>query len=103
MEMRVKHDVRAAASSPADRLRITPTFMADRDPECQRAGLENPPLDTGRKGSFLRGIELDFVLKNGDGCIPIDDQGGEPQSAVDNALGAEDHGDVGLRGGRPNG
>ena len=77
VEMRVEHDVCAVPGGPADRFRIAPTFMADGDAECQRAGLENPPAGTGRIDALLGGIELDFVLETGDRSVSIDDQRGE--------------------------
>src|SRR5947209_1758432 len=40
VEMRVEHDLCAVPGGPADRFRIAPTFMANGDSECQRAGLE---------------------------------------------------------------
>ena len=40
MKMRVEHDVCAVPDGPADRFRIAPTLMADRDTKCQRTGLE---------------------------------------------------------------
>src|SRR5713101_9926863 len=76
VEMRVEYDVCAASHGPADRFRIAPALMADRDAKCQRTGLENPPARTERIGAFLTRVELDFVLETGDCSISIDDQCG---------------------------
>ena len=74
--MRVEHDVCAMPGGPADRFRIAPTFMADRDTKRQRTGLEDPPSGTGRIETVLGGVELDFVLETGNGSVWIDDQCG---------------------------
>jgi len=58
----VEHDVCAMPGCPADRFRIAPTFMADRDTKRQRTGLEDPPSGTGRIGRPRRG-RVDFVWK----------------------------------------
>jgi len=102
MEMRVEHDVRAAASGPSDRLRIAPTFMANGDSEFQRPGLENVPPGTGRIGSILGGIELNFVLETGDRSIAVDDQSRDSKHIVDNAFGAKNNRKFRLRGRRRN-
>ena len=101
--MRVEHDVCAVPDGPADRFRIAPTLMADRDTKCQRTGLKNPPPRTGRIGAVLGGVELDFVLETGDGSVPIDDQCGGQQGAIDNAFRAENDREVCRCGGRCNG
>src|SRR5208283_2223670 len=53
VEMRVEHDLCATSGCPADRLRIAPTLMADRDTKCERTGLENPPPRAERIGALL--------------------------------------------------
>ena len=99
----MEHDLRAAPHSPADRFRIAPAFMANRDAKRQRAGLENAPPRTGRIDAFFGGVELHFVLEPRDRSIPIDDQGGDQQRAIDNAFGAENNREIRLRGRRCNG
>ena len=69
VEVRVEHDLRAVPRGPADRFRIAPAFMADRDAKRQRTGLENPPAGPERIGSFLGRVDLDFVLETGDGSV----------------------------------
>ena len=103
MKMRVEHDVCAAPGSPADGFRIAPTLMADRDTKCQRTGLENPPPGTRRIGTFLGGVDLNFVLKTGDRSVRIDDQGGGEQVLIVDALGAENNREGCLCGSRSNG
>ena len=100
VEMRVEHDLRAVPDGPADRFRIAPALVADRDAECQRTGLENAPPGTGRIDAFLGRIDLDLVLEAGDRSVLIDHQRGGEQRAVDHAFGAENNREVGLRGGR---
>lgn len=75
--MRMEHDLCAASDGPADRFRIAPPLMAGHDTECQRAGLENPPLRAGRISAFFRGIELDFVLETSERSVSIDDECGD--------------------------
>jgi hypothetical protein len=75
--MRVEYDVCAASHGPPDRFGIAPAFMADRDTERQRTGLENPPPATGRIETVLGGCDLDFVLEAGDRSVSIDDQCGD--------------------------
>ena len=94
VEMRVEHDVCAVPDGPADRFRIAPTLMADRDAECQRTGLENPPPGAGRIDTLLGGVELDFVLETGDRSVSIDDQCGGQQGVIDDAFGAENNREV---------
>ena len=55
VEMRVEHDMCAVSDGPANRFRIAPTLMADRDTKCQRTALENPPPRTGRIDTLLGG------------------------------------------------
>ena len=93
----------AVPDGPADRFRIAPAFMADRDAERQRTGLENAPPGARRIGALLGGIDLDFVLEAGDRSVSIDDQRGGQQRAVDDAFGAENDRDVAFRGGRGDG
>ena len=100
VEMRVEHDVRTTPGGPADRFRIAPAFMADRDTKRQRAGLENAPPDPG-EDAILGRVELDFVLKTGDSSVAIDDQCGDA-AAIDDTLGAENNGEV-AAGGRGEG
>src|SRR6266851_1778436 len=76
MEMRVEHDVCAVPDGAPGRFRIAQTLMADRDTKCQRTGLENPPPGTRRIGTFLGGVDLNFVLETGDRSVSIDDQCG---------------------------
>ncbi|HML15405.1 MAG TPA: hypothetical protein VK419_00200, partial [Bryobacteraceae bacterium] len=76
VEMRVEHDLGTVPDRPADGFRIAPTLMADRDAKGQRTDLENPPPGTGRIGTLLGRIELDLILKAGDGSVSIDDQRG---------------------------
>ena len=100
MEVRVEDDVRAVPHGPADRFRIAPAFMADRDAKRQRTGLEYPPSRPERIDSFLGRIDLDFVLEAGDGSICIDDQRSGEQVVAGNAFGAENHCDLCRRSGR---
>ncbi len=102
VEMRMKYDVCAMPRSPADRFRIPPTFMANRDTKCQRTGLENAPPGASRIGTLLGGVELHFVLETPDRPIPIDDQGSDQQRTVDDAFGAENDSEIRLRGSRCN-
>src|SRR5438270_523582 len=81
---------------------MAPPLMAYGDTECQRAGLENAPSRAGRIGTLLGGVELDFVLETGDRAVPIDDQSGDQQRAIDDALRAENDREICFRGGRRN-
>ena len=74
VEVRMEHDVRAAPRGPADRLRIAPALVADRDAERQRAGLEHAAPGARRVGALLRWIELHLVLEAGDRSVAVDDQ-----------------------------
>ena len=77
--------------------------MADRDPEFQRAHLEDLPAGAGRIGALLGGIDLDFVLVSGDCPVCIDDRCRGQQPPIDDAFGAEDDGDLSPRGGGTDG
>ncbi len=46
VEMRMEYDAGAAPNSPADRFRIAPALMANRDTKCQRTGLKDSPAGT---------------------------------------------------------
>ena len=48
VEMRMEHDVRAAPRGPANRFRIAPALVTDRDAELERSRLEHLSLRTGR-------------------------------------------------------
>src|ERR1017187_3458286 len=80
MEMGMNHHLRAAARGPADRLRIAPTLMADRDPERQRASVEKLAARASHVSALLGGIHLHLVLEAGDRPIAIDDERGDQQS-----------------------
>ncbi len=69
VEMRMEHHVCATPGRPADRLRISPAFMANGDPECQMTSLENAPLATRRVGALLAGIELNLILEPGNRAV----------------------------------
>src|SRR5262245_24140042 len=98
--MRMEYDLCAAPCGPADRFRITPTFMANCDTECQRAGLKNAPTRARRIGTFLGWVDLHFVLEARDRSVPIDHQCGDEQRTIDDPFGAEYDRKIRLRGSR---
>jgi hypothetical protein len=91
MEMRVENDLRTAAHRPPHGLRVSPTFMADRDPKGYRAAMEDLPAGTVGISALLRGIELDFVLESRDCPVCINNQRSGVQLAIDDALCAQDY------------
>src|SRR5687767_2853554 len=95
----MEHDVCGVRGGPADRLRITPTLVADGDAERQGAGLEHASPGAGRVGTLLGGVDLDLVLETGERSISVDDQGRDQEPTIDDAFGAENDGDVRLRRG----
>ena len=66
--------------------------MANDDTELELASLEKTPLRAGRIGTLLRRVDLDFVLEPRDRSVPIDDQCGDPDRTIHDALRTEnDH------------
>src|SRR5581483_1455167 len=53
MEMRVEDHLRAPARGPADGFGVAPSLVADRDAECQGAGLENASSGAEGIGGFF--------------------------------------------------
>src|SRR5438477_12061091 len=94
MKMRMEYDLRALPGGPADRLRVAPTFMANRDTEYQRASFKNASPRARRIDALLGGVELDLVLEAGPRPVPIDDQGADQQGAIEDAFGAENDRDI---------
>lgn len=74
MKMRMKYNMRATPSSPANRFRITPTLMTNHNPEFESAGLEHLPPISGTVGAFLGRVDLNLVLKSEDASIPINNE-----------------------------
>ena len=86
VEMRMKHDVRAAPCGPAHRFRIPPALVADHHAKRQRPRLENPPAGAGRIDTLLGRVDLDFVLETGNRSVRMDHGRGGQQSAIDDAI-----------------
>src|SRR5690349_560882 len=84
VEMRVEHHLSAAPDGPANRFRIAPALMADRDAKFQRTRLENLPPGTGRIDALLGRVDLFFVLETSHGSVWMDDQCGADQRPIDN-------------------
>ncbi len=61
--------------------------------------MEHSPLGAWRIEALLAGVELNFILKAGQGPIRMDDQGRKAKFVAQEALRAEHHGDLRLRGG----
>src|SRR5205814_4041893 len=63
MEMRMKHHLCSVPSGPANRFRIAPAFVADRDAESQVADVKDAAHCSGRVRALLAGVDLHLVLK----------------------------------------
>src|SRR5215472_15256614 len=100
--MRMENHLCAVSCGPTHRFRIAPALMADHDAKFQRTNLENAPAGAVRISAFLRGIDLNFVLKSGDGSVWIDDQCSRQQRAIDDPLRAKNDSDLRLCGHRCN-
>src|ERR1700678_3793055 len=74
VEMRVKHYLCAMPDGPANRFRIAPAFVADRDAKRHLTRLEHAPPGTVRIDTLLGGVDLDFVLEAGQRSVSIDNQ-----------------------------
>ena len=60
--------------------------------------MEYVPAGTERVGAFFAGSQLNFVLKAGKRAVTLNDKCRYQQHVIDDTLGAEDDGNVGLRG-----
>ena len=102
MEVRVENNLRTVSRGPSHRLRIAPTFVADRHSKRQRPTLEYPPAGTARISALLGWVNLYFVLETRNCSILIDDQRGNQQSAANDPFGAQNNRDIRFRSGRRN-
>lgn len=72
MKMGMKHDLCAPSCGPADGFWIASTLMANHYPKCQGTCLKDLPPNAMRIRTFLRGVELNFVLKTSEASVGID-------------------------------
>ena len=70
--VRVKNRVCASPGGPANSFWITPTLVADRDTESQRAGLKYSSALTGQVGCLLRWVELLLILPASNRTVLVD-------------------------------
>src|SRR5688572_26371983 len=89
------HDeLRSATRGPANRLGVTPTFVADHDPERERSRAEHATLARGNVDAFFGRIDLHLVLEASDGSIRVDHDDARMESSIDDALRSDDARDV---------
>ena len=84
----VEDDVGSMAGGPADGFGIAPAFVADGDSEGEGSGLEDLAGGAGGVDSFLRGVDLHFVLVAGGGAVGVDEEGSGAEGSVDDAFGS---------------
>jgi hypothetical protein len=92
----MEHDLRTTPCRPANCLTVAPSFVADHRAKLHTVNLKEASSRAVRVCALLGGIDLDFILKTPNAPVPIDNQCGSEQRAINNPLGAKDYRDIGL-------